>query len=184
MDLLLHTHQHTEVTITFSLSPSQWAALSSRILSHGLSGIQISFIRTSVQKESRHHPPWELRYSAHTHTHPPTTGLYVGQFWAVYFVVYLLSLHWLPVCHRVNLTILLLVFKPLNGLALPYLSDLLNEHRPVLFLWSSNQRLLCIPKAKLKCRGDRTFSVCSALCHFGGMLCPSVLNLHHHCLTF
>ncbi len=69
------------------------------------------------------------------------------------------SLHWLPVRYRVNFKILLLVFKSLNGLAPAYLSDLLTEHQPLLSLRSSNQRLLCIPKLKLKCRGDRAFSV-------------------------
>ncbi len=69
------------------------------------------------------------------------------------------SLHWLPVRYRVNFKILLLVFKSLNGLAPAYLSDLLTEHRPFLSLRSSNQRLLSIPKSRLKCRGDRAFSV-------------------------
>ncbi len=71
----------------------------------------------------------------------------------------LCSLHWLPVRYRVNFKILLLVFKSLNGLAPAYQSDLLIEHRPLLSLRLSNQRLLCIPKSKLKCRGDRAFSV-------------------------
>ncbi len=55
--------------------------------------------------------------------------------------------------------IIFLVFKSLNSLAPPYLSDLLSEHRPIVSLRSSNQRLLRILKSKLKSRGDRAFSV-------------------------
>ncbi len=63
------------------------------------------------------------------------------------------SLHWQPVRYRVDLKNIFF------GLAPPYLSDLLSEHRPVVSLRSSNQRLLRIPKSKLKSRGDRAFSV-------------------------
>ncbi len=55
--------------------------------------------------------------------------------------------------------VIFLVFKSLNSLAPPYLSDLLSEHRPIVSLRSSNQRLLRIPKSKLKSRGDRASSV-------------------------
>ncbi len=83
------------------------------------------------------------------------------------------SLHWLPVRYRVNFKILLLVFKSLNGLAPAYLSDLLTEHRPLLSLRSSNQRLLSIPKSRLKCRGDCAFSVAA----------PSLWNALPLCIT-
>lgn len=69
------------------------------------------------------------------------------------------SLHWLPVHYRVEFKLLLFVYKSLNGLAPPYLSALLTEHHPSRSLRSSNQRLVSIPKSKLKCRGDRAFSV-------------------------
>ncbi len=69
------------------------------------------------------------------------------------------SLHWLPVRYHVDFKIIFLIFKSLNGLAPPYLSDLLTEHCPVVSLRSSNQRLLRVPKSKLKSRGDRAFSV-------------------------
>lgn len=36
----------------------------------------------------------------------------------------LFSLHWLPIRYRIDFKILLFVFKSLNGLAPPYLSDL------------------------------------------------------------
>ncbi len=56
--------------------------------------------------------------------------------------------------------LILNVFSSLNDLVPPYLSDLLTEHRPVMFNQRSfNQRLLRILKSKLKSRGDRAFSV-------------------------
>lgn len=61
--------------------------------------------------------------------------------------------------YRVAFKMLLLVFKSLNGLAPSYLSDMLIEHQPGWCLRSSNQRLLCIPKSRLICRGDRAFAV-------------------------
>ncbi len=70
----------------------------------------------------------------------------------------LISLHWLPVRFRIDFKVLLLVFKCLNGLAPEYLSDLLSIHNPVN-LRSSNQRQLNVPRARLKLRGDRAFSI-------------------------
>ena len=40
------------------------------------------------------------------------------------------SLHWLPVHSRIQCKLLLLTFKSLNGLAPPYLSDLLTPYTP------------------------------------------------------
>ncbi len=62
------------------------------------------------------------------------------------------SLHWLPVCFRVDFKILLLVYKSRNGLALTYLCELLTEYQPIRSLRSSNQDLLFTPKSRLKCR--------------------------------
>ncbi len=67
------------------------------------------------------------------------------------------SLHWLPVCFRVDLKILLLVYKSRNGLAPIYLCELLTEYQPIRSLRSSNQDLLFTPKSRLKCRGDHAF---------------------------
>jgi len=69
------------------------------------------------------------------------------------------SLQWLPVRYRVEYKLLIFVYKSMNSLAPPYLSALLTEHLPSRSLRSSNQRLLSIPKSKLKSRGDRAFSV-------------------------
>ncbi len=68
------------------------------------------------------------------------------------------SLHWLPVRYRVDLKIVLIVYKSLNGMAPSYISDLLIEHNVTRSLRSSNQRLLFIPKTRRKCRGDRAFA--------------------------
>ena len=71
----------------------------------------------------------------------------------------LASLHWLPVRFRVDFKILLLVFKSLQGLAPPYLAELLSPHTPARSLRSSNLLLLETPRSRLKSRGDRAFSV-------------------------
>ncbi len=71
----------------------------------------------------------------------------------------LASLHWLPVRFRIEFKILLIVFKILHGLAPAYLSEHLHVHTPVRALRSSNQVLLDVPRARLKNKGDRAFSV-------------------------
>ena len=71
----------------------------------------------------------------------------------------LASLHWLPVHFRVHFKILIFVFKSLNGLAPPYLSELLHPYAPARSLRSADQLLLEVPRAKRKLRGDRAFSV-------------------------
>lgn len=53
----------------------------------------------------------------------------------------------------------MLVFKSLNGLAPISVSDLLSIHNPGRSLRSSNQRLLNVPRVRLKTRGDRAFAV-------------------------
>ncbi len=69
------------------------------------------------------------------------------------------SLHWLPVHHRIEFKILLFVFKSLNNLAPSYLSDLLYPYNPTRNLRSGDQRLLSVPRSRLKYRGDRAFAV-------------------------
>lgn len=69
----------------------------------------------------------------------------------------LASLHWLPVCLRIDFKItleseiLLFVFKCLHGVAPKYLTDLLQL--------SADQLLLAVPKEKRKLRDDRAFSI-------------------------
>ncbi len=68
----------------------------------------------------------------------------------------LLSLHWLPVHLKI---IVFLVFKVLNGLAPSYLSELLSLRSPGRCLRSSNQKLLLVPRSRLKKKGDRAFAI-------------------------
>ena len=68
------------------------------------------------------------------------------------------SLHWLPVEHRVDFKLLLLTFKSLNGLAPPYLSDLLTPYCPSRALRSANAGYLIIPRINKKTSGGRAFS--------------------------
>ncbi len=69
------------------------------------------------------------------------------------------SLHWLPVHYRIEFKILLFVFKSINNLAPSYLSDLLYPYNPTRILRSGDQRLLSVPRSRLKYRGDRAFAV-------------------------
>ncbi len=71
----------------------------------------------------------------------------------------LCSLHWLPVCYRIEFKILLFVFKILSGTAPEYLSDLLNPNTSSRPLRSSEKRVLMVPRSRLKLRGDRAFSI-------------------------
>lgn len=69
------------------------------------------------------------------------------------------DLHWLPVASRIHFKVLLLTFKALNGLAPPYLSDLLFTYRPARSLRSTELGLLSIPRFRLSTVGGRSFSV-------------------------
>lgn len=71
----------------------------------------------------------------------------------------LASLHWLPIHFRIDFKTILFVFKSLNGLAPPYLSELLHPYSPARSLRSADQLLLSVPKTKRKLRGDRAFAV-------------------------
>ncbi len=53
----------------------------------------------------------------------------------------LASLHWLPVHFKIQFKILLFVFKSLNGLAPPYISELLHPYMPTHSLRSADQLL-------------------------------------------
>ena len=67
------------------------------------------------------------------------------------------SLHWLPVCQRIDFKILLLVYKALNGLGPKYISDLLIPYEPSRPLRSSGTGLLSVPGVRTK-RGEAAFS--------------------------
>ena len=69
------------------------------------------------------------------------------------------ELHWLPIPKRIDFKILLLAFKALHCAGPSYLRDLLQWHQPQRQLRSSNEKLLVVPKSKLKRYGDRSFGV-------------------------
>lgn len=71
----------------------------------------------------------------------------------------LASLHWLPVHFRIQLKMLLFVFKVLNGQAPSYLIDLLTRFSSSRSLTSSDRAFLAVPCSCLKIKGDRAFSV-------------------------
>ncbi len=71
----------------------------------------------------------------------------------------LFSLKWLPVRFRIEYKLLVFVFKSLNGLAPTYLDALVKRHTSARSLRSSDQQLLTIPRARLKLKVDRAFSV-------------------------
>ena len=67
------------------------------------------------------------------------------------------SLHWLPVPYRIEYKILLITFKALNGMAPNYLQELLTLYEPSRALRSTDNKLLRVPKTRLKTYGDRAF---------------------------
>ena len=67
------------------------------------------------------------------------------------------SLHWLPVCQRIDFKILLLVYKALNGFGPEYISDLLLHYKPPRPLRSSGTGPLLVPGVKTK-HGEAAFS--------------------------
>ena len=55
------------------------------------------------------------------------------------------SLHWLPIYSRIHFKRILIVFRSLNGLALPSLSELLHPDAPSCSLMSADKLLLSVP---------------------------------------
>ncbi len=71
----------------------------------------------------------------------------------------LIKLHWLPARYWIHYKLLLYVFKALHGLAPEYISDLISLHQSYRSLRSNDQLHLMVPRSRLKCKGDRAFSV-------------------------
>ena len=69
------------------------------------------------------------------------------------------SLHWLPVKFRIVFKVLLLAYKALNGMAPPYLSDMLCYRLYSRSLRSASQKLLVVHRTHMKTYGDRAFSI-------------------------
>jgi hypothetical protein len=73
----------------------------------------------------------------------------------------LCSLHWLPVCQRIEVKIAVQVFRCLVGLAPQYLSALISLRDAGRESRSSFQLLLFSPRSHMTSFGDRAFSVAS-----------------------
>ena len=69
----------------------------------------------------------------------------------------LIQLHWLPVHFRIPFKVLLLVYKALNGMAPLYITELLSYRTCSRTRRSTDQKLLAVPKSRLKTYGDRAF---------------------------
>ena len=69
------------------------------------------------------------------------------------------QLHWLPIKRRIELKILLHVFRCINGTAPLYLADMLKRQCSTGRTRSSQQHLLEVPRTKLVSFGDRSFKV-------------------------
>ena len=67
------------------------------------------------------------------------------------------SLHCLPVKFRIVFKVLLLVYKALNGMVPPYLSDTLCYRSYSRSLRSASQKLLVVHRTNMKTYGDRAF---------------------------
>jgi hypothetical protein len=67
------------------------------------------------------------------------------------------TLHWLPIKQRIDFKIILLTFKCLNGLAPPYLRDLIVPYTSARPLRSQQHNLLTPLQSKLKAYGERSF---------------------------
>ena len=67
------------------------------------------------------------------------------------------KLHWLPVKARIEYKLALLCFQTQHSLAPPFLQELLPPYTPSRTLRSTNDKLLKVPKTKLKHFGDRAF---------------------------
>ncbi|KAF7651143.1 hypothetical protein LDENG_00115470 [Lucifuga dentata] len=63
------------------------------------------------------------------------------------------SLHWLPVSHRIDFKVLLLIYKSLHGTGLRYITDTLEQYNPMRPLRSMGNGLL-LTQTKNKRRGS------------------------------
>lgn len=65
------------------------------------------------------------------------------------------SLHWLPMCFSIDIKVLLMGFKCLNGLGHNYLTELLAPYEPSQTLRSYGTDLVSIiPKVKIQTHGE------------------------------
>ena len=71
---------------------------------------------------------------------------------------FLKQLHWLPIQTRIDYKLATLAFRHFDGSLPQYLSSRLDIYQPSRSLRSSNDRLLRVPRWKLKSFGYRSFS--------------------------
>ncbi len=67
------------------------------------------------------------------------------------------DIHWLPVRQRIEYKVLLIAFKAMQGIAPPYVADLLHPYKPSCGLRSGTSTLLRERKTSLVTGGDRSF---------------------------
>ena len=67
------------------------------------------------------------------------------------------DLHWLPVKYRIQYKIVLMTFKALNGLAPPYIDELIEKYEPTRNLRSANENLLTPKSFSSVNYGERCF---------------------------
>ena len=70
----------------------------------------------------------------------------------------LMKLHWLPVKARLTYKTAVLCYKCLNGIAPPYLANLIQEYNPTRNLRSTHRKQLVPKQCKYKRIGNRAFS--------------------------
>ena len=74
-----------------------------------------------------------------------------------------MDLHWLPVKQRIDFKILLLAYKALNGLAPPYICELLVPYTPGRNLRSKDGHRLASPRCRLEGFGRRSFGAAAPM---------------------
>ncbi|KAF7649804.1 hypothetical protein LDENG_00135920, partial [Lucifuga dentata] len=87
------------------------------------------------------------------------------------------SLNRLQLVQNATAQLLMCTHKSFNGLAPPYLSDLLCPHTSSRSLRSTNQMLLAVPRSRFKLKGDHAFAVAAP--KWNGIAYLSTLGLHH-----
>ena len=84
--------------------------------------------------------------------------LITGQRRSEHITPTLKALHWLPIRSRITYKIALITYKSLHGNGPKYLSEQLVWKDTPRTLRSSSEKLLKVPKTKLKSAGDRSFN--------------------------
>lgn len=99
----------------------------------------------------------------------------------------MMQLHWLPIRHRIHYKVILLTYKSMNGLAPPYLEELMTK-RPMKRTRADGNNDLSVPRIKNTTFGGRSFE------HMGPILwnslprelklCKDLNNFKKHLKTY